>query len=139
MPLVPSKPIATWPLAVMAFAQVWLGTVLVAPLREPDASWDAGYAALSAISGLAGLTILALAARNSLRLWRVPPQEASWALVAATGLLGLLSALWATGPLTIGAWHWESLVPASFAVPMVAVCVRGVHARLARSKALVRP
>ena len=105
------------------------------PLREPGASWDAGYAALSTIASVACLAILALAARNCMRLWRVPPGEASWALVAAAGLVGLFSALWATGPLTIGVWHWESLVPATFAVYLVVVLVREVKRRLARSKA----
>ena len=136
---VKTKPEPTWPLPVLAFAQVWVGTVLIAPLREPDASWHHGYAALSTIASLAGLAILALAARNCMRLWRVPPEEASWALVAAAGMVGLFSALWATGPLTIGVWHWDSLVPATFAVYLGVVVVREVKKRLARSKATDEP
>lgn len=129
------RTIPTWPLPVLAFAQVWVGTVLVAPLREPGAPWDAGYVALSAIAGLAGLAILALAARNCIRLWKVSPGEASWALIAATGLVSLFSALWATGPMTIGAWHWESLAPAILAVYLVVFLVREVNRRLAPTKA----
>jgi len=117
----------------MAFAQVWVATVLVARPREPGASWDAGYAALSVIASLAGLAILTLAARNCIRLWRVPAREASWTLVAATTLVGLLSALAATGPMTIGVWHWESLAPATLAMYLLVVLVREVNRRLARS------
>lgn len=124
----------TWPLPVLAFGRVWVGTVLIAPLRRSGASWDAGYAALSTIATLAGLAILLVAARNCMRLWRVPPEEASWALVAAAGLVGLVSALAATGPLTIGVWHWESLVPATFAVYLVALLVREGNKRWARSR-----
>lgn len=90
---------------------------------------------MSTVASLVGLAVLALAARNCMRVWRVPPGEASWALVAATGLVSLFSALWATGPLTIGVWHWESLVPGAFAVYLVVVVVREVNRRLARSKA----
>lgn len=73
---VKTRPEPTWPPPVLAFGQVWVGTVLIAPLREPGASWDAWYAALSTIASLAGLAILALAARNCMRLWGVPPEEA---------------------------------------------------------------
>ena len=129
-----SKPLPAWPLPVLALAQVYYGTVLVSPLQEPGAPWSAGYAVLSAVGGLFGLALLGLAVRNCLRLWRVQPWEASWALVAATVLVALFSAVWATGPMSIGIWHWSSLVPGAFAMYLLVVLVREVRRRLARNK-----
>jgi hypothetical protein len=129
------KPAPTWLLPVMALAQVWAATVLVAPLREPGASWNVGYAALSTVSNLAGLAILALAARNCSRLWRASQEQASLALAVATALVSLFSALVATGPMTIGVWHWESLVPATLALYLAVVLGREVNRLLARGRA----
>lgn len=129
-----AKPLPTWPLPVMALVQVHFGTVLVSPLRESGAPWSAGYASLSALASLAGLVVLAFAVRNCIRLWQVQPWEASWALVAATVLVTLFSALVATGPTTIGLWHWESLIPGTLAVYLIVVLVREMSRLLARSR-----
>jgi hypothetical protein len=131
---VSAKPVPTWPLPVLALAQLFVGTVLVSPLRETSAPWSLGYAVLSAVVGLAGLAILGLAVRNCVRLWRLRPSEASWALVAAMLLTALHGALWAAGPTTIGIWRWWSLVPGTFAAFLVIVLVREVRRRLAKSK-----
>lgn len=128
-----AKPLPTWPLPVMALVQVHFGTVLVSPLRESGAPWGAGYASLSALASLTGLVVLAFAVRNCIRLWQVQPWEASWALVAATVLVTLFSALVATGPMTIGVWHWESLIPGTLAVYLIVVLVREMSRLLARS------
>lgn len=87
---------------------------------------------LSGIAGLAGLVVLAFAVRNCIRLWQVQPWEASWALVAATVLVAFFGALWATGPLSIGRWRWESLIPGTLAVYLIVVLVREVRRLLAR-------
>lgn len=129
------RPEPTWALPVMALAQVWAVTVLVAPLREPGASWNAAYAALSMVSNLAGVAILALAARNCTRLWKVSQGQASWALVATTASVSLFSAVVATGPMTIGVWHFESLIPATLALYLAIVLVREVKTRIALAKA----
>jgi hypothetical protein len=112
---------------VLALVQVYFGTVSISPLREPGAPWSLGFAVWSAAFGLMGVAILALAARNCRRLWRVPPREVSWALVAVTLLVALLSALWATGPLSIGLWRWWSLIPGAFAAFLLVVVVRDVR------------
>lgn len=131
----PERPPA-WPLPVMALFQVYVAMVLISPLREPGARWDAGYAALAAIAGVGGLAILSLAVRNCGRLWRVPAQEASWSLVAAAGLTALYSAMWATGPLTLGVWHWSSLVPAALAAYLLVVVAREIRRRAWRRRRL---
>lgn len=128
-----AKPLPTWPLPLMALAQVYVGTALVSTLRESGAPWNDTYAVLSALAGLGGLLILALAVRNCLRLWRVHPCEASWVLVAVTVPVTLFSALWAAGPMTIGVWPWSSLVPGTFAVYLTVVLAREVRRRLTRS------
>lgn len=128
------KPLPTWPLPVMALAQIYVGTAFVLPLRKPGAPWSVGYASLSAVFGLVGLAILALAVRNCVRLWHVQTWEASWTLVAVTVPVTLFSALWATGPMTIGVWHWSSLVPGTFAGYLIVVLAREVRRLLARSK-----
>ena len=117
---------------VLALAQIYYGSVLVSPLRELGAPWSTGYAVLSAVGGLFGLAILGLAERNCLRLWRVQAWEASWVLVAVTVLVALFSAAWATGPMSIGAWHWSSLVPGTFAAYLLVVLGREVRRQLAR-------
>jgi hypothetical protein len=119
---------------MVALAQVYFGTVLVSPFREPGAPWDVGYAVLSAVASIGGLTILALAVRNCLRLWRVPPHEASWALVTLAVPVTLFSGLWATGPMTLGVWHWYSLVPGTFAAYLIVVLVREVRRLQVRSR-----
>lgn len=128
-----AKPLPTWPLPVMALVQLHFGTVLVSPLREPGAPWSVGYAVLSGIASLAGPVVLAFALRNCIRLWQVQPWEASWALVTATVLVTLFGALWATGPMTIGLWRRESLIPGALAGYLIVVLVREVSRLLARS------
>jgi hypothetical protein len=128
-----AKPLPTWPLPVMALVQMHFGTVLVSPLRESGAPWSVSYAVLSALASLAGLVVYAFAVRNCLRLWHVPPWKASWALVAATILVALFSALVATGPMSIGLWRWESLIPGALAVYLIVILVREMSRLLARS------
>jgi hypothetical protein len=130
---VPTKPQPAWPLPVMALVQVHFGTALVSPLRESGAPWSVGYAVLSGIASLGGLVVLAFAVRNCIRLWQVQPWEASWTLVAATVLVTLFSALVATGPVSIGLWRWESLIPGTLAVYLIVVLARETSRLLARS------
>ncbi len=122
----------SWSLPVTAFAQVWVAAVLVSPPREPGTPWAFGYAALSGIVSLAGLAVLAFAVRNCGRLWRVPPGQASWALVAASALVASVSLLVATGPVSIGVWDWESLMPGALGAYLIVVVVREVSRLLAR-------
>lgn len=110
-----AKPQPLWPLPILALVQVWFGTALLSPLKEPGASWNGGYAVLAALGNVAGLAMLALAGRNCLRLWRVPPSQASWALVISSALVASLSALVAMGPVTSGVWRWWALVPGALA------------------------
>jgi hypothetical protein len=116
----------------MALVQVHFGTVLLSPLSESGASWSFSYVVLSALASLAGLVVLAFAVRNCIRLWQVPIWEASWALVVATVLVALFSALVATGPMSIGLWRWNSLIPGTLAVYLIVVLVREMSRLLPR-------
>jgi hypothetical protein len=114
----------------LALVQVWFGTALFSPLTESGASWNGGYALLSAIWSLAGLAILALAVRNCVRLWRVPPAEASWALVASAVVVAGFSALIASGPMSSGVWRWWALIPGALATYLFIILGRELHRKL---------
>ena len=116
-----------WSLPILALVQVWFGTALFSPLREPGATWDGGYALLSAIGSLGGLAILALAVRNCLRLWRVPSAVASWALMASAAVVAGFSALVAIGPMSSGVWRWWALVPGALATYLFVILGRELH------------
>lgn len=130
-----AKPQPLWPLPILALVQVWFGTALLSPLKEPGASWNAGYAVLAALGNVAGLAMLALAGRNCLRLWRVPPSQASWALVISSALVASLSALVAMGPVTSGVWRWWALVPGALATYLIVLLGRAIRRMRVRTDA----
>lgn len=130
-----AKPQPLWPLPILALVQVWFGTGLLSPLKEPGASWNGGYAVLAGLGSAAGLAMLALAGRNCLRLWRVPPSQASWALVISSALVASLSALVATGPVTSGVWRWWALVPGALATYLIVLLGREIRRMRVRTNA----
>lgn len=123
------KPLRTWLLPLTALAQTYVGTVFVSLLRQPVPSWDSRDAVLSALAGLAGLGVLALAVRNCFRLWGAQRGETSWALIAAAVTATILSVLWATAPMTVGIWACSSLIPGTFATYLIVVMLRQVARR----------
>lgn len=114
----------------MALVQVLAGGMLVTSMR--GGPWDLEYALLSAPFVGMGLVILAFAARNCSRLWRVEAWEASWGVVAALAVTMIFSFLIATGPLTVGEWRWTSLPYGAFGGFLVVVLTREVRRRLVR-------
>ena len=125
-----AKPQPAWLLPLVGLAQVWVGTLLVSFLERPGASWTVGNVLLAAVVAGVGIAILALAVRNCVRLWQVPAREGSWATVGVLVVATLLSAAWATGPTTVGEWHWSSLVPGAFAAYSLVVLAREVFRRI---------
>jgi hypothetical protein len=128
---VTAKPTPVWPLPVLALLQVVFGMALVPGVDELDGSWTVGFALVWTIVTVGGCALLVLAVRNCRRLWRVAPGEESWSMVVAVGLAGAFSWLWATGPLSIGVWHWDSLVHGAFGAYLVVVLARELRRRSA--------
>lgn len=101
-------------------------------MQEPGGPWDLKYSLLSGPFVIMGLVVLAFAARNCSRLWRVEAWEASWGLVAALAVTVTFSFLIAAGPLTVGTWRWTSLIDGTFGAFLVVVLAREVRRRLVR-------
>lgn len=121
-----------WPRPVLALAQVWIGTALMIPLREPEAPWHAGYAALAAAGGLVGLAFLGLALRHCVVLWREPREPSSALVVVALPVI-LFSGVVATGPMSVGSWQWQSLPFGALAAYLLVVVARELGRWLRRS------
>lgn len=113
-----------WPLVITALAQMYFGTAFAFVWDITDVPESLTEAVLVLVSVLIGLSFLALAVRSCVRLWRLAPSGATWSLVATVVPVVAFCGLWATGPLSIGAWNWSSLVPGAFAVFLVVVLVR---------------
>jgi len=101
-------------------------------VRDPGLSWWTVV-----LSSAIAVVLLAYAARNVVRLWRAPAQEAGWRTVTAYGLVGLLLTLAGSGPAIEGS-GWESgltgLVVLLFGVALLALAAREGRRTAARHR-----
>lgn len=99
---------STAELTALSFVLVFFGSSFVVPLSEDGASWSWIYAALSALSSVVGLGLVALGMWMGVRLWQAPRGSSTTGGLVAIGMFAVLCILLPLGSLSSGVWLWDA-------------------------------
>lgn len=119
---------STAELTALSFVLVFFGSSLVMPLSEEGASWSWIYAALSAVSSVVGLGLVAFGIWCGVRLWQAPRGASTTGGLVAIGMFALFSILMTLGPLSSGVWLWDAALLAALGLNFLAILVLKIWA-----------
>ncbi|MFO6454382.1 MULTISPECIES: hypothetical protein [unclassified Aeromicrobium] len=112
----------------LSFVLVFFGSSLVMPLSEDGASWSWISAALSAVSSVVGLGLVALGIWMGVRLWHAPRGASTTGGLVAIGMFALLCILLPLGSISSGVWLWDAAMLAALGLYFVAILVLEIWA-----------